>query len=435
MGCYGSTDLQTPHLDRLAQQGVRFTQFYAAAPICSASRAGILTGRYPARAGVPWNCASQPGGPGALPVEETTMAEMFKTAGYATALIGKWHLGYTPETRPNAQGFDYFFGHRGGCIDNWSHFFNWSGPARHDLFRNDREVFYDGQYFPDLMVREASEFIGQHRDRPFFIYFAINAPHYPYQAESKWLEHYRNLPYPRNLYAAFLSTMDDRIGALIGRLDELGLRERTIVVLQSDNGHSTEVRAHGGGGSAGPYRGAKFSLFEGGIRLPAIVSWPGRLPEGETRTQVGHACDWLPTLAELCGVKQPAEKLDGLSLANVLESATAPSPHKALHWYVGNPQEGPGSAVQWAVREGDWKLMGDVRDTTLGVRDPAQGISEPPAEPLFLANLANDIGERTNLAAKHPEIVARLRRIHEEMIAEYPPFAGARKPVPPPKLP
>lgn len=405
-GCYGSTDLVTPNIDALAARGVRFTQFYSAAPVCSPSRAGILTGRYPVRAGVPGNCASQPGEKGALPPEQVTLAEAFRGAGYATAHIGKWHLGYTPDTLPLAQGFDHSFGHMGGCIDNWSHFFYWSGPNIHDLHRNGREIFHDGQYFPELMADEAITFIDRHRERPFFIYFAMNAPHYPYQGEAKWLERFKDLEYSRRLYAAFLASQDERIGRLLKHLDQPGLRENTIVVLQSDNGHSTEERAHWGGGSAGPYRGAKFSLFEGGIRLPAMISWPGKLPQGEVRNQVAHACDWFPTLAELCGVKLPESGIDGLSLTPVLKSTDAPSPHKTLHWQVGN---GPGA--QWAVRHDDWKLIGNVQDTSIGNKPGAKAAERPP---LFLSNIARDSAERTNLIESHPDVVQQLQQLHTD---------------------
>jgi arylsulfatase A len=409
--CYGSKDLDTPNIDALAASGVRFTQFYSAAPVCSPSRAGLLTGRYPLRAGLIGNASSEPGHAG-MPTEQITIAEMLKASGYATAHIGKWHLGFTPETMPNGQGFDYSFGHMGGCIDNYSHFFYWEGPNRHDLYRNGREVYYPGRFFPDLMVEEASRFIDQNRDRPFFLYFALNMPHYPYQADVKWLERYHDLPYPRNLYAAFVSTLDDRVGALLKKVDAAGLRERTIVILQSDNGHSTEVRAHGGGGSAGPYRGAKFSLFEGGIRLPGMISWPGhplQVPEGAVRAQMVHSCDWMPTIAELCGAPLLNDDIDGRSITAVLRSADAPSPHEVLHWHVGGGQ--------WAVRQGDWKLIGKVEDSSGGALTDAD-------KKLFLSNLATDVSEKRNLAADHPEIVERLQRLHQEWFAAQKPLTA-----------
>ncbi len=338
------------------------------------------------------------------------MAEMFKAAGYATAHIGKWHLGYTPETMPNAQGFDYSFGFMGGCIDNYSHFFYWSGPNRHDLHRNGEEVFCDGEYFQDLMIREADKFIQDHHDEPFFMYAAFNCPHYPYQGYERWIKYYRDkgVPYPRDLYAAFLSTEDDHIGQLLGLIDSAGLREDTIIVLQSDQGHSTEERAHFGGGSAGPYRGAKFSMFEGGIRIPSIVSWPGHLPEGEVRDQMAHGCDWMPTLAALAGVDTVPEGIDGRSIADVIEGASAPSPHDHLIWHLHE-----GDKASWAVREGDWKLSVNVRDTT-------DGQNVKTIEGPFLANIAEDVGETTNVAADHPDIVERLTKIHTDWLANQP---------------
>ncbi|MGH7139712.1 MAG: sulfatase-like hydrolase/transferase [Pirellulales bacterium] len=408
LGCYGAADLHTPNADALAARGVRFTQFYSAAPVCSPSRAGTLTGRWPVRAGVPQNCASQRGGAGALPPAEVTMGEMFRAAGYATAHIGKWHVGYTPDTSPRAQGFGHSFGHMGGCIDSYSHFYYWNGPNVHDLWRNGAEVFCSGQFFPDLMVQEAGRFMQEHRDGPFFIYYALNTPHYPYQGEEKWLERFRDLPYPRNLYAAFVATQDERLGQLFAKVESLELSKRTIIVLQSDNGHSTEERAHFGGGSSGKYRGAKFSLLEGGIRLPCIVSWPGKLPEGESRDQLAHACDWLPTLAELAGVAQPDVHLDGRSLAGVLGDRSAATPHDghALHWQVGR-----GPNADWAVREGDWKLIGRTRDTTHGEKQ-AQLVS------MFLANVKTDPAETTNLADQQPDRVNRLQKLHNEHLIE-----------------
>jgi arylsulfatase A-like enzyme len=397
--CYGAEDLATPAIDGLAATGVRFTQFYAAAPVCSPSRAGLLTGRYPVRAGVPGNVSSSQGHAG-MPPEQVTMAETFQAAGYATAHIGKWHLGYTPETMPNGQGFDFSFGHMGGCIDNYSHFFYWAGPNRHDLWRNGQEVHQAGRFFGDLMVDEASQFMQEHADQPFFMYFAMNMPHYPYQGDKQWLDYYRELEYPRNLYAAFVSTLDARIGRLVQQVDRLGIAEHTIIAFQSDHGHSCEERAHGGGGSAGPYRGAKFSLFEGGIRVPAIIRWPGRLPAGTVRDQVAHSCDWLPTLAELCQVELVQEDIDGRSLVGVIGSETAPSPHEVLHWTIGN---------SWAIRAGDWKLLGNPKDTSN--RAPLG-----PDDQLFLVNLNENPGEMQNQAEQQPELVKGLRQQHEQWV-------------------
>jgi len=412
-GCYGSKDLVTPHLDALARRGVRFTQFYSAAPVCSPSRAGLMTGRYPLRAGLITNASSEPNGPVALPGAQITMAEMCKAGGYATAHIGKWHLGYTKDTSPNAQGFDYSFGHMGGCIDNYSHFFYWGGPNRHDLHRNGQEVYYPGRFFGDLMVEEAVKFMTQKRDTPFFIYFALNMPHYPYQGDPKWIEHYKNLPPPRNLYAAFVSTLDERVGALVKSVDDLGLRDNTLIVYQSDNGHSTEERAFGGGGSAGPYRGAKFSLFEGGIRLPGLISWPGHLPEDVVRGQMVHSCDWMPTIAELAGIKLLNPDIDGKSIVPVIRSATAPSPHTVLHWHIS---DGPKKPPQWAVRQGEWKLIGHVQDTSGGKLEAAD-------KELFLSNPALDPSEKTNLATQHPDIAQALLKLHNDWFA-------AQKPAP-----
>ena len=401
MGAYGAEDLKTPHMDALAAEGVRFTQFYAAAPVCSPSRASLLTGRYPTMAGMPTNAGQQ-----GLPQSEVTLGDLFQGAGYATALVGKWHLGHEHESTPNRQGFDYFFGHLGGCIDNYSHFFYWAGPNRHDLWENDTEIYRDGEFFPAMMVDEALQWIDGVEEQPFFLYFALNTPHYPYQGTPEWLAYYRErgVPYPRDLYNAFLSTTDDQIGRLLSALDDRGLRENTIVVFQSDHGYSVEERAHFGGGYAGPYRGAKFSLFEGGIRVPAIISWPGKLPAGAVRDQMAHSCDWFPTLAELAGVPLPEVALNGRSLAELLQRADAPSPHEVLHW------EFPTN--RWAVRKGDWKLLGNPMDPTL---------DEPLPEGAYLYNLADDPGEQTNLAEEHPEIVEQLMAHYgefQQMVAD-----------------
>ena len=378
MNCYGAKDLVTPNMDGLAKRGVRFTQFYSAAPVCSPSRVGLMTGRTPQHGGLNGNVPLDSVG---MPSQQITIAEKMKTAGYATAHIGKWHLGHHKEAVPNAQGFDHSFGHLVGCIDNYSHFFYWSGPNKHDLWRNGKEVFHNGEFFPDLMVKEAGEFIDKNKDQPFFIYFALNTPHYPYQGSPKWLEHYRDLPYPRNLYAAFLSTTDDRIGALLSEIENAGLTNDTIIIFQSDHGASEEVRAHKGGGSAGPHRGAKFSLYEGGIRVPAIISWPGNLPQNEVRNQIATGCDWFPTIMELCKIPAAEHEIDGKSLLPVINSKSARSAHKIFHWKSGNSV---------AVREGKWKLV----------------MSGKKAE---LFDLPNDLGESRNLVKEHPEMVEKLR--------------------------
>ncbi|MBN1420121.1 MAG: sulfatase-like hydrolase/transferase [Planctomycetes bacterium] len=393
MGCYGSPDLRTPNMDALAARGVRFTQFYSAAPICSPSRAALMTGRYPQRAGL----ATNAGGSRGLPPEEVTIAEVLRAAGYRTAIFGKWHLGLRPEMSPLAQGFDEFFGHKEGCTDNYSHFYYWSGPNRHDLWRNGEEVWEEGRYLPDLMVREARRFLRENAERPFFLYLPSNLPHYPMQGEAKYRALYEKLPEPRRAYAALLSTLDDKIGEILAEVDRLGLRDRTLIIFQSDNGHSTEERANWGGGSAGPHRGAKFSLFEGGIRIPAIASFPGRIPAGEVRAQPAIPFDWLPTIAEICGVGLPERVIDGLSLVPVLASADAPAPHGVLHWESGN---------QWAVREGAWKLIANARDASKV--DPVS----PEDSKLFLGNLDEDPAGRKNVAAANPEVVKRLRALH-----------------------
>ncbi len=400
--CYGAEDLTTPHLDALAKKGVRFTQFYSAAPVCSPSRAALLTGRVPQRAGLAGNASSQRGSHRGLPTEQITLAELLQQAGYATGHIGKWHLGYIPQMMPQAQGFDVTFGHMGGCIDNYSHFFYWQGPNRHDLWKNGREIWRDGEYFPDLMVQEACAFLETNQHQPFFLYLAFNTPHYPLQGEAKWRQHYQNLPSPRNKYAAFVSTTDDKIGQVLAKLDALKLRQHTLVIFQSDHGHSTEIRTFGGGGSAGPYRGAKFSLFEGGIRVPAMISWPGQLPQGEVRDQFATACDWFPTVLELCRLPSVKHQIDGKSLLPVLRKANARSPHPWFCWESG----GPPKRRRWAVRQGDWKLLGNPVDTTSG----AQTLKAEDS--LFLVDLSQDISETKNLAASKPEKVAQLQSLY-----------------------
>ena len=406
LGVYGSPDLYTPNLDQLARKGVRFNQFYSASPVCSPSRAAVLTGRFPQRAGLPGNASSHLGEAG-MPGHQYTLAEMFKDAGYRTGHVGKWHVGYDEETTPRAQGFDYSFGFMGGVIDNYSHFFYWDGPNRHDLWRNDQRLYRDGEYFPDLMVDEASTFLNQHQEEPFFLYFAINIPHYPLQPEKKWLDYYREkgVATPRDMYGAFVSTMDERIGMLLSELDRLGLTENTIVIFQADQGFSEEERTFGGGGSAGELRGSKFSLFEGGIRVPAIISWPEIIPADQVRDQFSANIDWFPTLAEYCEITLPKRKIDGKSLIGIIQGKESQSNHDVFYWKSGSRDGLP----QWAIREGPWKLL----------HNPIQADQdELNADRFFLVNLDSDPSEQKNLSDSQPEVVARLKSLFERWEVE-----------------
>ena len=411
MNCYGSKDLYTPNMDRLAEGGTRFTQFYAAASVCSPSRAALLTGKTNLRAGlwgnvpVPWHADELK--KYGMPTEQVTMAEMLKENGYFTALVGKWHLGHKPETLPNSQGFDYYFGHQGGCIDNYSHFMFWSGPNHHDLYQNREEIHRPGKFFPDLMVGEIKEIINEKREEPFFIYWAFNAPHYPYQGEPKWLEHYKDLPTPRKEYASFISTMDERIGQVLDELDRTGQAENTIVIFQSDHGHSTEERAYWGGGNAGPYRGSKFSYFEGGIRVPAIIRYPGVIPKNEVRDQICMEMDWFATIAELTGSDISNLNIDGKSIMPVVKKSSAPSQHEVSYWQHGSYDD---NIAQWVVRKGDWKLIGNPKER---IKD-----QEPIKDKFFLANLKMDISETKNLIDNYPEEAEKLKVLHDNWLKE-----------------
>ncbi|MBN2842376.1 MAG: sulfatase-like hydrolase/transferase [Sedimentisphaerales bacterium] len=383
LNCYGATDLYTPNLDQLAQRGTRFTQFYVGAPICSASRAAILTGRYPQRAQLSDNAYGEHG----MPAEQYTLAELLGDNGYRTGLFGKWHLGDVIPLSPNNQGFDEFLGHKVGCIDNYSHFYYWNGPNRHDLWQNETEHFEDGTYFPDIIVREADRFMSENKDKPFFLCLTFNLPHYPLQATQKYRDMYAHIKDPnRQRYAAFVSTLDEKVGMVIDSLKKNQLDENTIIIFLSDQGHSTEERNFGGGGSAGIYRGHKFQLWEGALRMPCIISWPGNIPQGQVRDQVTSSMDLYPTLAAYCNTKLPDRIIDGSDIRAVIESPEASSPHHTLYWQY---------ADKWAVREGNWKLVKDNKE-------------------LFLSDMSKDVTETNNLAQDNPDIVKHLTELHEK---------------------
>lgn len=416
-GCFGASDLYTPNIDRLSRTGVRFTQAYSHT-VCCPARAALLTGRHPQRAGIidwtqnnPYDIEKGIN----MPLDEITIAEVLKENGYRTALFGKWHLGAAIENGPLEQGFDTFYGHRGGFIDNYVHYFL-HGKGFHDLWSNNKEIFERGKYFPSLMTEKAIEFMDENRNNPFFLYVAFNLPHYPEQPDSQFISINSHLKEPRKSYATVVSTVDDKIGQILDKLEELKLNDNTLIIYMSDNGHSTEETmikiddhlsglpkgtdycAHGGGGYTGKWIGAKGSLLEGGVRVPAIISFPGYFPKNEIRNQVITVMDFFPTLCEITGSKLPDRQLDGHSLLPLIES-NVPSKHQMLYF------EWRG---QWAVREGKWKLIMKGRNTTGKFSDHLQ--KEEKMDSIFLANLEADQPEEENYAAEHPEVVEQLTK-------------------------
>ncbi|WP_127490575.1 sulfatase-like hydrolase/transferase [Paenibacillus glycanilyticus] len=403
LGCYGSDAMKTPHLDQLAREGIRFTNWYSNSPVCSPSRASLLTGKYPAKAGVTSILGGKRGTKG-LSLEHTTLASALKSHGYQTALFGKWHLGASAEYGPNAHGFDQFYGFRAGCIDYYSHIFYWGqgggiNPV-HDLWRNETEVWENGEYMTEAITREATAFIdAAPDDEPYFMYVAYNAPHYPMHAPKAYLDRFPDLPPDRRIMAAMIAAVDDGVGEIVKALKQNGAYEDTIIFFSSDNGPSTESRNWLDGtedlyygGSAGRFRGHKASLFEGGIREPAILSYPAGLAgrQGQISDEMFAMMDIFPTMLELSGVGTEGYDLDGHSIFDA-RSGNALSPHKQLFWeYEG----------QLAVREGKWKL----------VLNGKLDFSRTEADAVHLSDLEQDSSERINLAMQYPEITQRLER-------------------------
>lgn len=411
--CYGSNDLMTPNIDRLAEEGMRFTQAYAH-KVCCPSRAALLTGRHPQRAGISnWAQGDRNGVSSAsenMHTEEVTIAEVLKAEGYRTALFGKWHLGAKVGHGPLDQGFDRFFGHLGGFIDNYRHYFL-HGQGFHDLWDDHEEIFRRDEYYPDMMVGKAVQYIEANWDSPFFMYVAFNLPHYPEQPIDKFSSAYTDMPMPRQSYARVISSVDDHIGRILNKLDEKGIADNTIVIMMGDNGHSAEdikqgisvdnhasgypkgyyYSAHGGGGNTGKWIGHKGTFLEGGIRVPAIVRYPNVLPSGVVRDQVVTVMDWFPTIVELADIPKPDVAFDGRSMLPVIRDPQAASAHQVLHF------EWPDA---WAVREGDWKLIG-FRDKKLDTIARYE-----------LLNLADAEPEVNNHAEEHPQIVERLTTLH-----------------------
>lgn len=394
LSCYGQKKFQTPHIDRLAAEGIRFTQYYAGSTVCAPSRYSLMCGIHMGHAWIRGN--------GDVPLrdEDVTVGEVLKAAGYATGVIGKWGLGRegTPGL-PSRQGFDEHFG-----------FLDHGHPHRQytdHLFRDAERVPVDPKAWAnDLLADAALDFVRKHRARPFFLYWALSVPHAEIQVPEEDLEKfrgrfpetpfvnrqaddhpsrgYRSQAAPRAAFAAMITRMDRHVGRLMALLKELEIDDNTIVFFSSDNGPHKE----GGAdplffASAGPLRGIKRDLYEGGIRVPMIVRWPGKVPPGSASDHVWAHWDFLPTAAELAGTKAP-EGIDGISMVPALFGKPARS-HEFLYWEFHE------RGFQQAVRWGDWK-----------------GVRLGPGRPLELYDLKTDPGEAQEVAAHHPEVVARL---------------------------
>jgi len=403
LSCMGATDFRTPHLDRLAASGCRFTNWYSNAPVCSPSRASLLTGRYPGNAGVRSILAGHRTATG-LPPEVPTIAAALKKLDYRTAMFGKWHLGLAEGSRPHDHGFDEWFGFMAGCIDYYSHIFYWGmnvpGPQKdplHDLWNNGREVYLNGRYFTELITERAVDYLRRtaESDEPFFLYVPYNAPHYPMHAPKKYVDRFGDLPPDRRIMAAMLSAMDDSVGEILGEVEHQGRLDDTCVFFMSDNGPSRETRNWLDGctdpyygGTTGKLKGHKFSLYEGGIRVPGIMSWPGRIPAGGVIDEVAAAMDVFPTFLEAAGADASDYDLDGCDLMPTM-TQSAPSPQRDVFWEMGD---------QTAVRRGRWKLVlnGQLVE------------GAPPEDAVHLADLDADMGETINLADKHPDVVTEL---------------------------
>jgi arylsulfatase A-like enzyme len=397
LGFLGAKDLKTPNIDALVKSGARFSNWCSNAPVCAPARAALMTGRYPIRAGMPANGLN-------LPVTEKLIPELLKPAGYKTAAVGKWHLGDSPETVPNAKGFDYYYGFHSGCVDYYSHRYYWGEPRipnYHDLWRNREEIFEDGQYLTERLAQESVKLIREAKGQPFFLYTAFSAVHYPMHAPKKYLERFPGLEPERQMYAAMLSAADDGVGEIVRAIEETGQRGNTLIFFLGDNGATTEARAGLGGkpataGSNGPFRGFKFSLFDGGMHVPGAMSWPGRIPAGQTIEEIVMTADILPTICGAAGVAVPGDRtIDGRDAMGVA-AKRARSAHGEVFWANGK---------QLAVRRGYWKLVinGMTYDRTEEGKKPLTG-----DDAMFLANLKDDPGETKNLRHLHPELVDDL---------------------------
>lgn len=384
---HDGSKIDTPSLDRLAKEGVKLTRFYASAPMCSPTRAALMTGRYPHSVGVPE--LASPTARGAVPIlaldhKAITIPEALKAARYRSVIVGKWHLGFAPENHPRTHGFDEFWGSLIGTPTFWE-------PK--ETYHNETPITVPG-YYTDRLTDKAVEYVrqGAAGENPIFLYLAYNAPHYPLEAPSDLVGKYRRRFPDRGLFAIFaamVERLDTGIGRVLATLDELKIADNTLVIFVSDNGPSAEITAYGPEGadfSNGPLRGFKFATHEGGIRVPFIARWPGKLPAGAVRDTPAIMMDILPTLMDAAKVAPAANhEIHGTSILPLLRGESFVR-KGALHWE--NQQN-------LAVLDGDWKLVHQFWEKPMLFR---------PAE---------DISEERDLAAQHPEKVAELLALHE----------------------
>lgn len=395
LGCYGQKKIQTPNLDRLAAEGTRFTQCYAGSPVCAPSRAVLMTGRHVGHVSIRGNAAVP------LATNETTIAELLHRAGYQTGLIGKWGLGLTntPST-PDQRGFDEWFGFLDQThAHDYYPAYLWRSSSlgaepqpldRVDLIENQDGA--KGRYVHDLFTRAATNFIRGAKYKPFFLYLAYTVPHANNELKDQGMQVPSDAPYsaedwpqPEKNKAAMITRLDRDVGAILAQLKALRLESNTVIFFSSDNGPHKEggVRPeffH----SSGLLRGIKRDVYEGGIRVPMIARWPGKIPAGATSAQVWAFCDFLPTAADLAGLKPPGD-IDGLSMLPALLGKKQARQHEFLYWEFHE------KGSRQAVRAGDWKA-----------------IRPAPGAPIELYNLATDLGETNNVAAAQPGIVAKI---------------------------
>jgi len=398
---YGARS-RTPNLARMAKEGVRFTDFYVAQPVCSASRAALLTGCYPNRIGILG--ALNPYSKEGIHSDELTLAEVLKTRGYATAIYGKWHLGYQPQFLPTRHGFDDYFG-LPYSNDMWP-----KHPAPTQpypplpLIEGERtiETDPDQNQLTTWYTQRAVKFIEENKNQPFFLYVPHSMPHVPLFVSSKHQGKSK-----RGLYADVIQELDWSVGEILKSLKKNGLDERTLVIFASDNGPWLLYGDHAG--SAGPLREGKATTFEGGVRVPCIMRWPTQIPRNRVVRELAATIDVLPTLARLAGAKLPGDRpIDGKDIWPLIKAQPgATTPHEAYFYYWGQHLQ--------AVRSGPWKLHFPHTYTR---PDPAGGAAKPGQYAtkeigLELFNLEKDIGETTNVAAQHPEVVKRLQALAE----------------------